>query len=329
MERRQFCLSTLGALGTGLMASSNTARAADNYPSRPVRIIVPYAAGGGPDVQMRQLAPLLGEALGQPVVVENKVGAGGVLAAQYVAQQPADGYTVLMGSNSHLIQKALQPMLKFDPVNDFVPVTVIGTSPSVLVVAADSPYRSVQDLIAALQAQPGKLNYSSGGVGSAAHLGGATLVSLSRVNAVHVPLKGSVEIPLSLLRGETQFAFTIAGTAIPQVKGGKLRALAVTSAAPMAQLPQVPTLQSVLRSDLAVQEFWFGFWLPNKSPADVVDKLYAAAIQTLKSPALAAQFEASGNSVTQSASPAADAAFVRSESRKWADIIKLTGVTAG
>lgn len=328
MKRRQLCLGALGALGAGLMASS-AARAADSYPSRPVRIIVPYAAGGGPDVQMRQLAPSLGEALGQPIVVENKVGAGGVLAAQYVAQVPADGYTALMGSNSHLIQKALQPGLKFDPVNDFVPVTVVGTSPSVLVVAADSPYRTVQDLIAALLAQPGKMNYSSGGIGSAAHLGGATLVSLLRASAVHLPLKGSVEIPLSLLRGDSAFAFTIAGTAIPQVKGGKLRALAVTSAAPMAQLPQVPTLQSVLRSDLAVQEFWFGLWLPVKSPAEVVNKLYAAATQTLKSPAIAAQFEASGNSVTQSASPQADAVFVRGEFRKWADIIKLTGITAG
>ncbi|QHE88947.1 tripartite tricarboxylate transporter substrate binding protein [Hydrogenophaga sp. BPS33] len=305
------------------------ARAADPYPSRPVRAVVPYAAGGGPDVLMRQFAPSLGEALGQPIVVENKVGAGGVLAAQYVAHQPADGYTVLMGSNSHLIQKALQPHLKFDPVNDFTPVTVIGTSPSVLVVAADSPYRTVQDLMAALHAQPGQLNYASGGVGSAAHLGGATLVSLLRASAVHVPLKGSVEIPLSLLRGDTAFAFTIAGTAIPQVKGGKLRALAVTSAAPMAQLPQVPTLQSVLRSDLAVQEFWFGLWLPVKSPAEAVNKLFSATTQALKLPAVAPLFEASGNSVTQSASPQADAAFVRREYRKWADIIKLTGVTAG
>ena len=326
MERRHFCL---GALGAGMLAGRAARAAADSYPSRPVRTVVPYAAGGGPDVLMRQLAPVLGEALGQPVVVENKVGAGGVLAAQYVAQAPADGYTVLMGSNSHLIQKALQPQLRFDPVNDFAPVTVVGTSPSVLVVAAGSPYRTVQDLMAALQAQPGKLNYSSGGVGSAAHLGGATLVSLLRASAVHVPLKGSVEIPLSLLRGDTDFAFTIAGTAIPQVRGGKLRALAVTSAAPMAQLPQVPTLQSVLRSDLAVQDFWFGLWLPARSPAEAVSKLHAAAVQTLRSPALVAQFEASGNTVAQSESPAADAAFVRAEFLKWTHIIKLTGITAG
>lgn len=325
MERRNFCLSALGA-GLYLHRASHAAAV---YPSRPVRIIVPYAAGGGPDVMMRQFCPTLGDEMGQPIVVENKVGAGGVLAAQYVAQSPADGYTVLMGSNSHLIQKVLQPGLQFDPVNDFTPVTVIGTSASVLVVAATSPYRTVQDLIAALLAQPGKMNYSSGGVGSAAHLGGATLVSLLRASAVHVPLKGSVEIPLSLLRGDTEFAFTIASTAIPQVKTGKLRALAVTSAAPMAELPQVPTLKSVLRSDLAVQDFWFGLWLPRGSPAEVVDKLYAATTHALGSPAVKKQFEAGGSQVIQSESPQDHAAFVRSEYRKWADVIKLTGVTAG
>jgi tripartite-type tricarboxylate transporter receptor subunit TctC len=210
-----------------------------------------------------------------------------------------------------------------------LPVTVIGTSASVLVVAATSPYRTVQDLIAALLAQPGKMNYSSGGVGSAAHLGGATFVSLLRASAVHVPLKGSVEIPLSLLRGDTEFAFTIASTAIPQVKTGKLRALAVTSAAPMAELPRVPTLQSVLRSDLAVQDFWFGLWLPRGSPAEAVDKLYLATTRALGSSAVKKQFEAAGSQVIQSENPQAHAAFVRSEYRKWADVVKLTGVTAG
>jgi tripartite-type tricarboxylate transporter receptor subunit TctC len=144
MDRRSFCLSAFSA---ALLAP--VARAADAYPNKPVRIVVPYAAGGGPDILARQLGPKLGEVLGQAIVVENKVGAGGVLAAQYVAQQPADGYTVLMGSNSHLIQKVLQPSLKFDPVGDFLPVTLIGTSPSVLVVADNSPYRKVEDLVAA------------------------------------------------------------------------------------------------------------------------------------------------------------------------------------
>ncbi|MPS26218.1 MAG: tripartite tricarboxylate transporter substrate binding protein [Alcaligenaceae bacterium] len=325
MERRTFCL---GALGAGMMLD-HAAWAAPAYPSKAVRIVVPYAAGGGPDIMMRQFGPLLGAALGQPIVVDNKVGAGGVLAAQHVAQAPADGYTALMGSNSHLIQKALQPSLMFDPVNDFAPVTAIATSPTVLVVSASSPYHSLQDLVAALRASSRKLNCASGGIGSGAHLGGATFVSLLKVEAVHIPFKGSVEIPISLQRGDTDFAFTIAGTAIPQVKSGKLRALAVTSREPLAELPGVPPLYELLHSDLAVQEFWFGIWLPRKSPAETVDRLFAATTAALKDPSVKGLFEAAGNRVIQSASPQADAAFVRDEYRKWADIIKLTGITAG
>ena len=325
MQRREFCL---GMLGAGLMFKS-AAQAADAWPSRAVRVIVPYPAGGGPDIMMRQFGPALATTLGQPVVVENKVGAGGVLAAQYAAHATADGYTALLGSNSHLIQKILQPKLKFDPINDFAPVTLIGTSPSVLVVSATSPYQTVQDLISALRAAPGKMNYGSGGIGSAAHLGGATFVSLLKADAKHIPFKGSVEIPLSLFRGDTEFAFTIAGTAIPQVKGGKLRALAVTSSQPVAELPGVPTLQSVLNSDLAIQEFWFGFWFPRNTPKPVIDTLYGATVKALKDDKVRREFEAGGISVAHSASPQAHAEFIRSEYRKWVDIIKLAGVTAG
>ena len=324
MDRRLFCLSTCS---TALLAATG-AHAADPFPSRPVRLIVPYAAGGGPDVQARQMGPKMGEALGQAIVIENKVGAAGVLAAQFVAQAPADGYTLLMGSNTHLIQKILQPDLKFDPLNEFVPVCNMAASPTVLVVNAESPYRRAEDLIAAAKASPGKLNYSSGGIGTSAHLAGATLVSLSGLKVTHVPLKGSVEIAASLLRGDTDFAFPVAGTAMPQVKGGKLRALAVTSGARLKELPTVPTLQEVLRNELAVQESWFGFWAPARTPMEVVAKLHAAATRTLNDPAVKAHFEGSGSSPAFSESPQAFAAFVRNENRKWAEIIKLTGITA-
>jgi tripartite-type tricarboxylate transporter receptor subunit TctC len=326
MQRRQFCLAAASAP----LFASPLARAADAFPTKPVRLVVPYAAGGGPDVMVRQFGAKLGEAFGQTIVVENKVGAGGVLAAQYVAQQTApDGYTVLVGSNSHLIQKILQPALKFEPVADFIPITTFGSSPSVLVVPATSPYKTVQELVAAIKAAPGKMNYGSGGIGSAAHLGGATLLSLSGGSAVHVPLKGSVEIPLSLLRGDTEFAFTIAGTAVPQVKGGKLRALAVTSTAPLAELPGVPTLQEAMRSDLAVQEFWFGFWVPVKTPPEVVATIYRATRKALSDPAVKPMFEATGNAVVYNDSPQSAAAFVQAENTKWTKIIKLTGITAG
>lgn len=328
MQRREFCQGVLSALGAGLIPAIS-AQAGQAYPRYPVRVVVPYAAGGGPDIMMRQFGPKLSAKLGQSIVVENKVGAGGVLAAEYVAQSSPDGYTVLLGSNSHLIQKALQPGLEFDPITDFSPVTVIGTSPSVLVVAASSPYRTVQDLISALRARPGKMNYGSGGIGSAAHLGGATFVTLLGLHAVHIPFKGSVEIPISLLRGDTDFAFTIAGTAIPQVKSGKLRALAVTSRTPMAELPGVPTLDSLLHNELTVQEFWFGFWLPRKAPGHVVDTLFRASIAALKGPSVKGMFAKLGVRVIHSESPQAFAQFMLAESAKWKRIVKLAGITAG
>ena len=173
------------------------------------------------------------------------------------------------------------------------------------------------------------MNYSSGGVGTSAHLAGATLVSLAGLKVTHIPLKGSVEITASLLRGDTEFAFPVAGTAMPQVKGGKLRALAVTSATRLKELPDVPTLKEVLKSELAVQESWFGFWAPVGTPASIVATLHAAINKVLADPAVKSQFESSGNLAAASASPQVFAAFVRTENRKWADIVKLTGVTGG
>ncbi len=321
MDRRAFLASALAAAAT-------SAAWANSFPSRPVRVISPYAAGGGPDVQLRQTGPSLGEVLGQSIVIENKVGAAGVLAAQYVAQQPADGYTCLLGSNTHLIQKLLQPGLRFDPIGDFAPVSNLMSSPTVLVVRADAPWRTAQELIAALKAQPAQANYGSGGIGTSAHLAGATLASLAGLQVTHIPLKGSVEIAASLIRGDTQYAFPVAGTGIPQVQGGKLRALAVTSRKRLSQLPDVPTLQEVLNNELAVQESWFGLWAPAKTPPAVLDTLNAAVRKVAAQPALRAAFEAVGNEATASASPQAFADFVRSENRKWAEIIQLAGITA-
>ncbi|MDQ8018526.1 MAG: tripartite tricarboxylate transporter substrate-binding protein [Bordetella sp.] len=321
MDRRFFCLAA--------MASATLPTRAAAYPDKPVRVISAYAAGGGPDVQLRQAGPALGAALGQPIVVENKVGAAGVLAAQYVAQQPPDGYTLLMGSNTHLIQKVLQPSLKFDPIADFAPIGNLAASPTVLVVSAESPWKSVAELVAAMKARTGSANYSSGGLGTSAHLAGATLVSLAGLKVTHIPLKGSVEIPLSLLRGDTQFAFPVAGTGVPQVAAGKLRALAVTSRKRLPQLPEVPTLQEALGgNELAVQESWFGLWAPAGTPSPVRDSVFSALRRTVADPAVRSAFEAAGNEATTLGdSPQAFSDFVRSEQRKWTEIIRLTGVT--
>lgn len=196
MRKRPF----LGALATPLVAGVRPAGAAELFPSRSVRIISSYAAGGGPDIQLRQAAPTLGEMLAQPVLVENKVGAAGVIAAQYVAQQPADGHTLLMGSNTHLVQKILQPELRFDPIADFAPVSNLATACTVLVVRHDGPYRMPRNLVADARARPEWINYASGGIGTSAHLAGATLAALAGLKITHIPLKGSVEIVASLMR---------------------------------------------------------------------------------------------------------------------------------
>jgi tripartite-type tricarboxylate transporter receptor subunit TctC len=323
MDRRQFCISTAALTAVPMIARANTA-----YPSRPVKVISPYAAGGGPDVQLRQFAPSWSDALKQSVVIENKVGAGGVLAAQFVASATADGYTLLMGSNTHLIQKSLQPNLKFDPVNDFIGISNMASSPTVLVVSADSPYRSLEELVVALRKSAGGMNYGSGGIGTSAHLAGATFLTLNNISATHVPLKGSVEIAASLLRGDTQFAFPVAGTGVPQVKGGRLRALAVTSRNRLSQLPEVPTLNELMSNELTIQESWFGVWAPAKTPTEIINTLHLAAVAALKLPAIRTAFENSGNVAVPSESPQAFSAFIRSEQKKWADIVRLTGTTA-
>ena len=324
MDRRTFAFAV--ALGTALAASG--AFAADAFPTKPIRIVVPYAAGGGPDVATRQFAQKLAEVIGQAVVVENKVGAAGVLAAQFVAQAPADGYTLLLGSNTHLIQKHLSPDLKFDPIGEFAPVTNVNTSPTVLVVRADYPARNVQELIALAKSKPGKLNYGSGGIGTSAHLAGATFESVAGIKVVHIPLKGSVEIAGSLLRGDTDFAFPIAGTGIPQIKAGKLRALGVSSAARLKELPDVPTLKETTKNELLVQESWFGLWAPAKTPHEVVGALHAASVKALADPKLREQFDAAGSPAAPSESPEAFAAFVKSENAKWGQISKLSAAKA-
>ena len=326
MLRRNFLQATLSA---PMAALPGFALAADAFPTRPVKLIVSWAAGGGPDVQARQFGQKLGEVLGQPVVIDNKVGAAGVLGAQFVAQSAPDGYTMLLAANTHLIQKVMQPSLRFDPLTEFKPIGLLGASPSIMVVKADSPYQTVEDVIAAAKASPGKLNYCSGGVGSAAHLVGATMASLAGIKVAHIPLRGSVEITASLMRGDTDFSFPIAGTGIPQTRpGGKLRALAISSAKRLPELPQLPTLREVFKNDLAVQEAWFGFWAPAHTPDGVVRKLYETCAQANSDPALVKTLAEGGTTVMTSASPKAFAEFVAADYRKWVEIVKLTGISA-
>ncbi len=317
------CLVRSAFLVSLMLASS--ALAQEPYPSRPVRLIVPFAAGGGPDAQARQFAPKLAEALGGTVIVENRVGAAGTIAAISVAQSPADGYTLLSGSSVHLVLKHLNPAAKYDPLTSFEPVTLTSSGPSVLVVSADFPAKDLKGLEALLRAQPGKLNYGSGGIGTPAHLAPAALLKTLGADAVHVPYKGSVDIVPALMAGQIQFAFPIAGTALPQIRAGKVRALAVTSATRIAQLPDVPTLKEAYGADLLVIDSWGCIWAPRGTPRPVIDKLFAAILKAHRDPALRGFYEQLGSSVRVSASPEEFAAFVRAENAKWGELVRLSG----
>lgn len=319
---RRGALSTLIATATGLAGSGLALAdsAAQRYPNRPVRLIVPYAAAGGPDIQARALGLVLARELGQSVVIENKVGAGGILAAEYLNQQPADGYTLLLGSSTHVTQKLLQPSVRFDPAR-FTHIIRTGTSYSVLVVAADSPYRSVADLIAAARRAPGTLNYASGGIGSAAHLYGAAFSSTAGIETLHVPYRGSVEIMPSLVRGDAQFAFPVVSTAMPQIRDGKLRALALTADQRDPALPGVPTLNEALgRTDLALLS-WSGVWAPPGLPAPMVDRLLAVFKRTLQDPGLREAYARDGSLISPTDSPAAFSRFIESETARYREVI--------
>ena len=322
-NRRQFHLQALAAAGALLGRPLTAFAQAGDYPSRPIRIVVPFAAGGGPDLLARKMAVRLAEVLGKGgVVVENVVGAGGILAAQNVARMPLDGYSILMGSSSHITQKAMQPGVKFDPLKDFSFVTRTAFSPSMLVVSADSPFKTVEDLVAAARKNPGKFNYASGGVGSAAHLAGAAMVLQAQIDAVHVPYKGSVEIIPSILSGSTQFAFPIASTAVPQVKAGKVRALAVTSAQRMPGFPDLPLLAEVFKNPDLAMDAWFGLWAPAGTPPPVIDALFRAVAKTYEDTALKADAEASGSVISLSRSPDEFRSFVEGETLKFDKLVK-------
>jgi tripartite-type tricarboxylate transporter receptor subunit TctC len=313
------CFALLAA-GAALAASPAVAQ----YPAKPVKLVVPFIAGSAPDVLARNIGERLAIKLGQPVVIENKGGAGGNVGAEFAAKQPADGYTLMLATSSHLVNPSLYDKAGYDPVKDFAPVALLIKMPSLLVVPNDLPAKNVGELIALARARPGQLNYGSGGNGSLAHLAGAMFKSAAGVDVVHVPYKGAPEIVTSLLSGQTQFAFPTFSTALPQAKAGKLRALAVTGSKRNPLLPEAPTMLEAMPGGFDI-EAWFGLWAPAGTPAEIVRKLNADINAVLADPEFRAKLASDGSEVVEAGTPAEFAGFVKSEAAKWTRVVRESG----
>jgi tripartite-type tricarboxylate transporter receptor subunit TctC len=314
----------LAAVAAALAAFPGASAAADAFPSHPVKLVVPFPPGGPLDIVGREIAQKLGEAWGQSVIVENKPGAGGNIGADYVAKSAPDGYTVVMGAlSTHAVNPTLYQKMPYDAVKDFAPITMVAITPNVLVVSASSPYRSVQDLAAAAKANPGKLAFGSGSIGSAGHLAGELFKIKTGTDITHVPYKGAAPATQALLAGDIAFIFDNLASAMAQVKAGKERALAVTTAKRSPLAPDVPTMAEAGVPGFDIST-WFGLLAPAGTPPDVIAKWNGAVVKILESPDMKARLTAQGAEPAPM-TPTQFATFIAAEVTKYAAIIKASG----
>jgi tripartite-type tricarboxylate transporter receptor subunit TctC len=300
---------------------------AQAYPSKPVRLVVGFAPGGAADTVARALSEPLGRILGQPIVVENKPGAGSSIAAENVAKSAPDGYSVLIASPSSIsVNPAINAKLNYKP-SDLVPVTKVSSSPLLIVVNPAIGVGSVKELIAAAKKDPGKLNYATSGVGSAPHFGAAHFSAIAGVQMVHVPFKGGSPAITSVVAGDTQLSFATPPSVLGMVKANRLKALAVTSRERSQLMPDIPGMAEAGLPDYAMA-FWYGLFVPAGTPPDVVKKLYAATIEAAQKPEFKAALAREGTEVEVSASPEAFAAFLAEDAKFWAKLAKDSGATA-
>jgi tripartite-type tricarboxylate transporter receptor subunit TctC len=310
------------ALATSLCSAA--AAWAQGYPVKPVRMVVPFIAGSAPDLLARQVSERLAQVLGQPVVVDNRGGAGGNIGAEAVAKAPPDGYTLMLSTSSHVVNPHLYRKVGYDPLKDFAHISIIARMASLMVVTPSLPARSVSELVAHAKANPGKLVYASGGHGSLAHLSAETFRIATGVNLVHVPYKGAPEIMTSLLSENSDLAFPTFSIALPHVRAGKLHALAVTSGKRNPQLPEVPTMLEAIPTGFEL-DAWFGIWGPSGMPAPIVARLHGQLAKMLNEQDFRIRMSSDGTEVAASASPEEFAAFVRAEFEKWGRVVRDSG----
>jgi tripartite-type tricarboxylate transporter receptor subunit TctC len=318
-------------LCTVALAVVGLAAHADTWPSKPVRIIVPFAPGGTTDILARAIAPELTKAFGQSFFVENKAGAGGNMGAEVVSKSAGDGYTLLMGTvGTHGINRALYDKLPYDPIKDFIPITLVAGVPNVMVVNADKAkernINNVADFIAYAKAHPGQLNMASSGNGTSIHLAGELFKSMSGTFMVHFPYKGSGPALLDLMGGSTDVMFDNLPSAMPLIKSGKLKALAVTSAQRSGALPDLPTIEQAGGPTLKGYEAssWFGLLAPAGTPMEVVNRIQQEVTKSLNTPAIKEKLLAQG-AIPGGNTSAEFAKFIDAEHKKWAQVVKASG----
>ena len=300
---------------------------AQPYPSRPVRIVVPFPPGGPTDIVARLVSQKMTEGLKQPVVVENRAGAGGVLGTEFVAKAPADGYTLLMGTIGGLaVSMSLLPDRGYDTLRDFAPITQAVNVTSILVTHPSVPVKSVPELLALARLHPGKLNYGSSGGGTVTHLAGELLKLMGGVNIIHVPYKGGAPALTAILSGEVDLTYENSLIIVPHIKSGKVRALGVTSAQRSKLLPDLPSVAEALPGYGA--SGWYGLVAPAATPKDVLARLNAEAVKALRSPDVADKLSRQGAEPAPG-SPGDFAAFIRAEIDKWSKVVKAANMKAG
>lgn len=295
------------------------------FPDKPLHIVVPFAPGGGTDAITRSLGVGMSQALGQPVIVDNKPGAGTIIGSEFVAKSAPDGYTLVMATFAHAVNPGLQPKMPYDTDKAFAPVALIGVSPNVLVVRAESPYKTVAELVAAAKATPGKLTFASQGNGTSAHLAGELFKNLAKVELTHIPYRGAGPAMTDLLGGQVDMMFATASAVRPFVDSGKMRALGVTTARRSPAYASVPTLAEASVPGYAA-ESWYGLYVAAKTPKDVIDRLNAAVKKAVKAPAFAKQTDAEGLAVDVGAPEQLDT-YVRAEEVRWRKVVKDNHIT--
>mgnify|MGYP001031230022 FL=1 len=309
-------------LGAVLGAAGSSAHSA--FPEKPVTLVVPFAPGGGTDAISRSLAEGMSKDLGQPVIVENRPGAGTVIGTNYVARSQPDGYTLVMATFAHAVNPFIHPNLPFDTAKAFAPVALVAHSPNILVVNPEQPFHSVKELLDYARAHPGELNYGSFGNGTSAHLAGELLKRLAKIDLTHVPYKGSAPALTDLLAGQIQVMLTMVASVAPHIKSGRLRALAVTSTQRSAAFPDLPTLDEAGVPGYQA-ESWYGIYAPAGTPEDVIARLNASVAKAVQTPSFQ-QRVADEGLIVDVGPPSQLSDYVAAEEKRWGQVVRDAGL---